>query len=354
MEITKEKLRKLYIDKKLSSPIIGKIYKQRPEYIRWLLRKYKIPIRTKSEARQLLFNINIPKKELKELYLNKKLSSADIAKKFNYSPSYIRNELRKNNIPIRLTRKAVALANKSHYPQKNFSGNSEEKAYLIGLRLGDLHIHTRSKISYTIFVHTNSTKLEFIQLVESTFSSYGHIWKSKPAKNKAICIRCSLNRSFNFLLPKKDLIEPWILENKNYFAAFSAGYIDAEGTFCLCGGDAVFGIKSQDKNIIYQIRTKLINLGILLRPPLLVRKRGTKDINGTISNKDIYGIWVHRKDAILRLIDLISPYLRHADKIRRIKILKDNIRERNIKYNNKKDVRWYKTYSKKELRYVRT
>ncbi|MFZ5559326.1 MAG: LAGLIDADG family homing endonuclease [Patescibacteria group bacterium] len=350
MKITKKELKSLYLNRKLSSPAIGKIYNLTPEYIRSLLRKYKIPIRTKSEAIKLLYNINIPKKILKNLYLNKKLSSPNIAKKFNCSPALIRKRLREHNIPIRPLYEALPLSNKSPYFQKDFSGNPEEKAYLIGLRLGDLNVRSESKNSSTIFVHTNSTKSEFIQLIEDLFLPYGHIWKSKPAKNKAICIRCSLNRSFDFLLAKKDLIEPWILKNKNYFAAFLSGYIDAEGTFCLCGGNVVFSIKTQDKNILHQIREKLINLGILLRPPLLVRKEGSKDRRGVKSNKDIYGIWIHRKDAIIKLIDLISPYLKHKDKLRRVKILQNNIIERNKKYNNRKDNRFYKLYSKEGIK----
>ena len=354
MEITKKELKRLYVNEKLSSPEIGEIYKKSPGYIRYLLRKHKIPIRTVSEAKRLLLNISIPKKQLKELYIDRKLSACNIAKKINCSPGFVRNELRKNNIPTRSIQEALALVHKSHYPQNNFSNNLIEKTYLIGLRIGDLHIRSTSKISSTIFVHTNSTKLEFIELIESLFSPYGHMWRSKKDKNGAICIRSSLNRSFDFLLPKKDLIESWILKNKNYFAAFLAGYIDAEGTFCLCGGDAVFSVKSQEKNIIHQIRTRLIGLGILLRPPLLVRKKGTKDINGVLCNKNVYGIAIHRKDAILRLINLVSPYIKHPDKIRRIKIVENNIKERNMKYNNRKDAKWYKSYPKKELQYVRS
>ena len=68
-----------------------------------------------------------------------------------------------------------------------------------------------------------------------------------------------------------------------------AGYADAEGSFCFCGGNGVFNLRSQDKNILHQIRAKLIKLGILLRPAQLARKEGTRDITGMISNKDIWG-----------------------------------------------------------------
>jgi len=294
--------------------------------------------------------MEITKKKLKGLYLDQKLSSPTIGKIFHRDPVFIRRKLKKYNIPIRPLCEALPLSNKSPYSQKNFRGDLKEKSYLIGFRLGDLNVRRISKTNFTITIQTNSTKTELIQLVRSLFLPYGQIRKTMPDKNGAICIRCSLNRSFKFLLNKKDLIESWILKNKYYFAAFLAGYTDAEGSFCLCRNKAVFNIRSQDKNIIHQIRTRLIELGILLRPPLLVRKRGTKDIKGVVSNKDVYGIWIHRKDAILKLINLIGPYLKHKDRLRRIKLIKNNIIQRNKKYNNQSDRRFYKLYLKEGIK----
>lgn len=349
-KILPQKLRELYLGQRISSPEIAKIYHCDPRYIRDLLRKYKIKIRTKSEAIRLLFKITISKKELKMLYLKEKLSSFKIAKRFNCSPSFIRNKLREYNISIRSLKEALPLSNKSRYPQKDFDGNLEEKAYLIGFRQGDLHVEAASKNSSSVFISVGSTKPELIKIVEQSFSPYGRIWKSEPNKNGVVNIWCSLNRTFDFLLVKKDLIEPWILRNKNYFAAFLAGYTDAEGSFCLCRGDGVYSIRSQDKNILHQIRERLINLGILLRPSQVVRKKGTKDIRGTVSNKDIWAIFMHRKDAILKLTDLINLYLRHVDKRNQMEIVRNNILERNKKYNNRRDTIWYKLYLKEGVK----
>jgi hypothetical protein len=333
----------------MSSPDIAKIFYCSPEYIRYLLRKYNIKIRTKSEAVSLLIGIKIPKKILKECYLDKKMTIYKIAKKFQCCNRTIYKKLLQYKIPIRSRKEAKSLL-KPRYPRKDFKGNLEEKAYLIGLRKGDLHVKTRSEISPTIFVNTNSTKPDLIQIIEQLFSPYGHVWKSKPAKNGAVAIHCFLNRSFSFLLNNTDSINSWILKNSKYFAAFLAGYTDAEGTFCLCNGKGVYSIRSQDKNILRQIRSKLIKLGILLRFPQIVRKEGTKDIKGTKSNKNIWAIYIHRKDALLKLIDLIQPYLKHSEKQRRMKIVKNNILERNKKYNNRQDTFWYKLYLKEGIK----
>lgn len=349
-KISPQKLKELYWHQKMSSPEIAKIYQSTPEYVRFLLRKYRIRIRTKSEAKRLFYGINIPKKELKKLYIKIKMSSIEIAKKFRCDPGLIGRRLREYKIPVRTIQEALPLSNKAKYPQYDFSGDLEEKAYLMGFSKGDLHVYSRSDNSSSIFINVGSTKVELIKIAEQSFSRYGHIWKSKLYKNGTVYIHCSLNRSFNFLLHKKDLIEDWIIKNTKYFASFLAGYTDAEGSFCLCRNNAVFSIRSQDKGILHQIHSKLIELGILLRPPQIARREGTKDIRGTISNKDIWAIFMHRKDAIFKLIDLIDPYLKHTDKRRRIKILTNNILERDKKYNRHQRSKWDKLYLKDNLK----
>ncbi len=350
LNIPKKELKRLYVEQEKSSNDIARIYSCSPSTVRRLLRECGLKVRTKSEARRLLFNIHIPKKELKNLYLGKKLSSPKIARNHKCSPGFIRNRLREYKIPIRPLQEALPLSNRPKHPQCNFNGNPEKKAYLMGFRQGDLHARVASKNSSTIFINVGSTKPELIKIVEQSFSPYGHIWKGKPTIKGIVYISCSLNRSFNFLLIKKDLIEGWILRSSKCFAAFLAGYTDAEGTFCLCGDNAVFSIKSQDRNILYQIRSKLVDLGIFLRPPQIARKEGTLDTRGTVSNKDIWAIFMHRKDSLLKLIDLLNPYLKHTDKQRRMKIVKNNVLWRNKKYNNRPGTKWYREYLKEGIK----
>ncbi len=312
INIPREELKKLYIENELSSSKIAKIYRCSPQTIRTFLKKYRIRIRTKSEARRLLFKINIPKKELKSLYLEKKISSTKIAKKFHCSPSFIRKKLKEFNIPIRPLREALLLSNKPRYKRYNFNGSLEEKAYLIGLREGDLHVYSQNTLNSSIYIQTNTTQEKFIKLLTKVFKPYGRIWIGRRDKAGARCFRCYLNKTFSFLLNKISKVENWILENPKYFAAFLAGYTDAEGTFCIYNRrDGVFSIRSQDKDILHQVWNNLLRLGIFCRPPHLVRKRGTKDKEGTICNKDIWGIWIYRKDSLLKLIELINPYLKH-------------------------------------------
>ena len=342
-KLSAKKLRELYWQRKMSSPEIAKIYNSTPEHVRLLLRKYKIRIRTKSEVMKIFEGVEISKKELKKLYLNKKVSIYKIAKKFNCCPGTVWNRLVEYSIPIRTREEAWASVRFLSF-RKNFSGDLKEKAYLMGFRAGDLKAKARSKTSPTIFIQTNSTKPNLIQLVERLFSPYGHIWKGGPYENGAVCIEYLLNRSFEFLLSKKDLIEPWVLEKTNLFAAYLAGYVDAEGCFYLSDNIGGFQINSEDKNILWQIYSKILTLAIPCSPPRISHKAGEKSRGKFKFRKDVWTFGMRRKNSLLKLIDLVNPYSKHADKRKSMEIVKNNVLERNKKYNNQPDRRFYKLY----------
>lgn len=252
--------------------------------------------------------IKINKNTLEKLYLAKKLSSYELAKQFNCSQRLILNRLNEYSIKTRNIQEAKALT-KPRYPRKNFKENLTKKAYLIGFRLGDLHISKTHPNSPTIRISTNTTRTEQLDLIEKLFSSYGYVKKYNPDKNGATSIRCFVNNSFNFLLKKEDVIEKWILENQIYFFSFLGGYIDAEGTFS-SKHNTVFSVKSQDKNIIYQISIYLNKYVINCIVPQLARKKDSVR-NNIKSNKDVWVINIYNKKNLLKLIKSVKKYIKH-------------------------------------------
>jgi len=303
------------------------------------------------------YQVDISLDKLKKLYLNRGLSEYEIAKIFSCHQMTISRRLREYGIPTRTICEAAVNRAKHFYGKKlkNFSGNLEEKSYLIGFRLGDIHVRQSGEntASPVVVVRTNSTKIEEIQLFRKMFSKYGYIWQGNKDKSGAISIRCYLNFTFSFLIPKADDIENWMLNNQKYFSAFLAGYLDAEGTFIVCRGDGVFALRSQDKNIIWQIYFNLNKLGVLCKQPKMVRSAGDTDCRGIKNNKDVWCLMIYRKDALLKLIEIIDPYLKHSKRYKDMKIVKANIEMRNKKYNNMPDRRWYKTYFITQDNYVR-
>jgi intein-encoded DNA endonuclease-like protein len=328
--ISRDVLRKLYLHKGLSSSQIAKIYNCTPCCIRYKLRKFKIPIRSVSEAMMVDRGINISQEELRKLYLKKKLSTYKIAKLYRCNEETIRERLHKFGIPIRPRSEANRI-----YPVYDFAGTLEEKSYLIGFRLGDLYVGKLKKNGQTIEARCSSTRWEQINLIKRLFSPYGHVRINQRDKRGAIKIRCHLNMTFDFLLNKKDKISQWIYRDDERFMAFLAGYFDAEGYMGVRKDDtSEWQISSYDKNILHQIYQKLNTLNIKCLKPWISREKGYIDDSFGYRNDDRWTIGVFRKNSLLRLLKFMRSYLKHPKNIKAMKIVIDNINERNKKFGN--------------------
>jgi len=328
--ISEDILRRLYLHKKLSSSQIARINNCTPCCIRYKLHKFKIPIRSVSEAMMVDRGINISQEELKKLYLKKKLSTYKIAKLYRCNEETIRERLHKFGIPIRSKFEANRI-----YPVYDFDGDLEEKSYLIGFRIGDLWVGLIRKNSKTICVRCSSTRWQQINLIKDLFSSYGHVRINKRDKRGAIKIRCHLNMTFNFLLKKKDDIPKWVYKDNKCFMAFLAGYFDAEGYMGVRkDGTSEWQISSYDKNILHQIYKKLNTLNIKCLKPWLSRKKGYVDELYGRRNNDRWTIGVFRKSSLLCLLDFMGLYLKHPKNIKAMKVVIQNINERDKKFGN--------------------
>ncbi|OGI69071.1 hypothetical protein A3A09_02875 [Candidatus Nomurabacteria bacterium RIFCSPLOWO2_01_FULL_42_20] len=266
--------------------------------------------------------IEIPIKTLVDLYIHQHLSSYQIAKKMNCSQALIMKKLKIYKIRTRTIQQGKALT-KPIYERKNFTGTLEEKAYIIGFRLGDLHVSKTHPNSPTIRVSSNSTKKEQIKLIRELFAPFGHVKEIGPDKKGAVNIRSYLNNSFEFLVSKYSNVPSWVLKSKKYSSAFFAGYVDAEGTFAISNrNQPLFSIKSQDKGIMLDIQKYILpKIGVKTRFQF-VRAAGSI-ISNIRSNKDVFGIFVYNKKDLTKILDSLLPYLRHEKrKSDALKVLK--------------------------------
>lgn len=344
--IARRDLEKLYLEDKLSPRKIAKRYRCGKSTIGNKLKKYGIPIRNKSEALKLISRAEkykISKEELKELYWEKKLSAYKIAEVYNCSASAVFGKLRRYNIPRRTDVEGIILTNNercrkiakavSKYAKKNFNGSKTEKAYLIGFSLGDMNI-TKRKYGETVYASSCTTKNEQVRLMENLFKQFGHfrIDKSKKdTKNGRINnfqFTAYLNSSFDFLLNKKDKIKKWILGNNNYFLPFLAGYIDAEGSFGVYNGFGEFALGSYDRNIIRQIHRRLQLLGVETTIPRIMVRGGYIDKRGIRTLNDLWSLKMRRKNELYNFINLIEPYIRHSKRKRDLLRVKENVTTR--------------------------
>lgn len=319
--IPKNELKDLYERKKLTTHEIANIYNCCQATAWKRLKKYRI--KCLPNGRKTFI---ISRSELKNLYINQRLSSRKIAKIYRCAYSTIDYKIREYGFPV----KTLAAAHITT-PRRDFDGSNTDKAYLIGFAVGDLRVRKKYLNSETINADCGSTKKEQISLVSRLFKPYGGIWIGRSDKRGAIQIECSLNESFNFLLKKRTLIDRWILKNKDCFWAFLAGFTDAEGCISISNKCAYYGLGNYNKNLLSQIRQYLIKSKIGCSKLTESKTKGKLCFSKYFHNENYWRFGVYNKDSLLALFNLIGPYLKHSGKKKDVMIAKVNIELRDKK-----------------------
>ena len=253
--------------------------------------------------------VQIKKEVLENLYCRNKMNAYQIAKQLNCGSTTIYRKLEEFKIKRRDNSECHLRYNKIP-----FSGDKKEMAYLIGFRLGDLHVRkaVNSPGCKTVRVEAHTTKQVQINLMKYLFEKYTHV-HCKSISNKTIRALCFLDESFSFLLPKKDEIESWIANDKDLFFSFLAGYTDAEGHFGLHKNAkaAIFVIQTQDKGIIHGINKCLTKFGIksTIRLGALAGYCSPSYPNKP-NNRNRWDVAVYTPN-IIALLNNTLPFLRH-------------------------------------------
>jgi len=251
--------------------------------------------------------------DLRRLYVDEGLSLEAIAQRYGCSLTTIWRKLKAAGIATRVGGSGPA------YPRVDFSGNLVEKAYLCGFRQGDLHVALEGN---TIVVKCTSTRTEQVVLFRELFMPYGHVYTDEATrerrKRQSIGMYARLNRSFDFLLLKGDYLPDWVSHSDETFFAYLAGYMDAEGyihTYARPGYRALqvdVEIRSYDRVLLTSLGEGLNVRGIFCVPASIRVKAGYVNREGVRSNGDLWGLGIHRRDALRRLFELLDPYLRHG------------------------------------------
>lgn len=274
--------------------------------------------------------ILIPKKVLTDLYWKKNYSPEKIGIQYSCTQITVRNRLKELSIPL----KTPAFARTRSF-RRNFSGDDATKAYIIGFRLGDLNVYAPSKFSETVVVRCHSTVEEQIRLTKELFKTYGRITISLAANGKNRHINCFLNNSFEFLLPKyTQPIRQWVWSTEERGWAFTAGYIDAEGSFKLNQGRARFKLDSYDTTAVRDIYRFLCNHSIRAKRRC-IQRLGSKRKDGTSWSHDLWRLNVNEALSLETFITILRPFLRHRHRIQDAEHMLKNIEERRKKKHAK-------------------
>ncbi len=270
----------------------------------------------------------ISKELLEELYWKKGLSLLKIAKQFGMhssnSTTYYMNKFGISRRP----------SDRKNYPKKPFSGNLSEKAYLLGLRAGDINAQKHCRL---VSACMTSTKEAQIKMFKDAFGKYTHV-KDYEAKGgytlKTRKINAYLDPSFDFLIGKPQTIPDWIFNDEKLFYSFLAGYCDSEASWIVTEHkryngkwkDLVFSLGTCDKNILEQINQKLKTLGFNSHL-YLVRKKGT--YGERKCNFDLYRVMMMAHEDVTRLAKNLLPLSKHEDKIKaKLNVIKYHERNR--------------------------
>jgi transposase-like protein len=294
MRLTREELDDLYNKQQLSTCKIARRLGVSDSAVCKWMDKLGLPRRSYAER-----CLQLDGNEIERLYTIERLNADEIARQIGVSEETIYRRLEARGIARRKSPASTLI-----YPRRDFSGDTQERAYLIGFRLGDLHVTPKGKSGNSIRISVGSTHVEQIGLFYALFSPYGHVQISPLYADGKCIAHCDLNMTFGFLLPKVDAIPDWILrsawnDDEQPFLAFLAGYTDAEGSFGVADKcHARFRLASYDAKILQQARAILNDrLNIACQPVRVSAPRGT-DKRGVTHHGDIWCLGIYRKSSL--------------------------------------------------------
>lgn len=270
--------------------------------------------------------IELSKNKLRALYHAQNKTPHEIGKLFGCSFSTITNRLKEYGIPL----KSPSFA-RMRYKKHDFSGDLIEKAYMIGFRLGDLSASKTNPSAETVVVRLHTTHEVQIDLFEKLFKKYGNVISYKSPTNPSTNVNAYLNRSFEFLLPKNDSVEEWIVNNEKYFCSFAAGYIDAEGSFGIYQERARFKIDAYDKEILFQMHAWLDRNNVPNKFFRVAKKGDYVKYGDYYFKKEVWRVNVNEANSLVKFIGLINPYIKHKKRRSDMEKNLKNIAKRKLK-----------------------
>lgn len=331
LEKYKEKIRFLYYEKGLSLKDVASEIGVCTSTIRENMIEWNMPRRGKQ--REI---IKPSEKKLKELYIHKKLTIQKISKLLEVSQTPVFKWLHEYNIPIR----------KFKYKKYNFSEDPREKAYILGLVVGDVCTYKHGR---QIAAELTTTHPAMMNLFCSVFEKYGtptkRIKYNKTTKRYEWVGYILLNNSFEFMLSKN-----LDIDNK-YFYHFLAGFFDSEGCVHIYNNHNYTGLSiliyNSNKELLKIIKKRLEKDEF---HPKFYKffKKGEKTTNNYIRRNDLWAIAMHTIKEVLSLINTMP--IKHKEKLNRVKIVSSMNNNKwetiasevnNLKMNIKKEVKEY-------------
>ncbi len=208
------------------------------------------------------------------------------------------------------------------YERKPFDGTDEDRAYLLGLRHGDLSVSRPWK--GVVRVSTSTTHPAMVELFRSQFGGHGHVYQyaryKKDTETYEWNVQVILDESFSFLLQGFSEVRNWVAGSESRVLAYLSGFLDAEGSILVTrttkGGIVVFVDYFNENKVLLEWivgRAKDLGLGTSLRINKPIG-RGTTGFQLN-HNKEYWQLSIFSTHGILGFIQKLAP--RHPEKVAR-------------------------------------
>src|SRR5208283_700281 len=230
-----------------------------------------------------------------------------IGLRYGKYPSQVQQLMEGYAIRRRSTSEAV-----TRFQKTAFSGDDEERAYLLGFRAGDLYVATHGRC---LRATVSSTHPSMIELMSQLFRRYGRVVCSPKLIRKRMIfeweVYAYLDSSFEFLLKKPE-------EPPENFMGFFAGFFDAEGCINIKRQSesrwTIVSLELANNNLplLESCRARLSDLGYHATIPQEPYHRKGEFVGFGRYNRDCYRLSLTRRAEVISL--LISLNLRHREK----------------------------------------
>jgi hypothetical protein len=318
---TKDDLERLYIVERLSAAKIAMVYglryaspKVAESTILYQLKKNGIARRDKAE------HIRKVTPELVDGWV-KRYEAGESLKQIaasNIGPVTVWKHLGERGVQLRDKVEAQIKAT-TKYERRPFGGDRIERAYLMGLRYGDLHVVRHGR---AIRVRVSTTHPAMAELFDSLFSSYRHVSRyPRRAKLSGYewTLECDLDATFRFLLSKPTIHELEVLSPEEKIA-FLAGLFDAEGTVYLHdkGGrySPELAISNTEESLLEYVSRSIREMGFTPKLRWEIQKTDRRGISGP-SREGRVSLWrFHEVQLFLRALPI-----RHFEKTAKSEIV---------------------------------
>ena len=286
-----------------------------------LLRKKGLSIRNLDEARRGELRLF-----LDHLHNSRGLSLNDIAKlignKTSGYASWVCRELGVKPRPFEEARLKGIREKRRKYERRPFDGTDEERAYLLGLRHGDLSVSRPWK--GVVRVSTSTTHPAMAELFRSLFEPHGHVYQDPRFKKDTGTYEWNLSvildSSFEFLFDRLAECAEWILSKPSITLAYLAGLFDAEGSVGIYPAKKFTSLNvlyyNTNLELIQFVEKAIHGLGYRPLPPYLDKKKGFRSPGYHIEmTKDYWRILLARFVECQEFLARLP--IRHSEKIRK-------------------------------------